>query len=91
MDSIIFFFSDFYFQNVFSIQRALELIELIDAGKSVLENLSDNDDAILDADYQPPLREQGHSEDDSSGDKDPIPQSTERCRGHKRLCGENNG
>ncbi|KAJ8277155.1 hypothetical protein GJAV_G00072040 [Gymnothorax javanicus] len=77
-------------QEHFSLQRALELLNLIDGDKSDLENLSDNDDAILDADYQPPPREQSSSEDDSSGDEDLIPQPTEYSRGRKRLRGDNN-
>jgi len=49
-----------------------------------VEDLSDNDDAILDADYQPPPQERS-----SSGDEDPQP--TEHLRGRKRLRCENNG
>ncbi|KAI4803697.1 hypothetical protein KUCAC02_025352 [Chaenocephalus aceratus] len=58
-----------------------------------LEDLSDNDDPILDANYQPPPQEQSSSEDedDSSDDEDPIPQPTEHSRGRKRLRGANNG
>ncbi|KAF3832188.1 hypothetical protein F7725_025853 [Dissostichus mawsoni] len=58
---------------------------------SDLEDLSDNDDPILDANYQPPPQEQSSSEDDSSDDEDPIPQPTEHSRGRKRLRGANNG
>lgn len=63
--------------------RALELLELLDADKSDLDDLSDHDDAIQDAHYQPPPQDQCSSEDQSSGEEDPIP--TEHCRGHKRL------
>lgn len=69
-------------------ERALELLELLD-GESDLDDLSDNDDAILDADYQPPPRDQSSSDDDSSGEEDPIP--TEHSRGRKRLRREKNG
>ncbi|KAI4822923.1 hypothetical protein KUCAC02_008441 [Chaenocephalus aceratus] len=41
-------------QERFSVQRALELLGLIDGNNSDLEDLSDNDDPILDANYQPP-------------------------------------
>ncbi|KAJ4920937.1 hypothetical protein JOQ06_016532 [Pogonophryne albipinna] len=80
-------------QERFSVQRALELLGLIDGDNSDLEDLSDNDDPILDANYQPPPQEQSSSEDedDSSDDEDPIPQPTEHSRGRKRLCGANNG
>ncbi|KAK2889796.1 hypothetical protein Q8A73_018096 [Channa argus] len=65
----------------YSLQKVLELLDLIDGDKSDLEDLSDNDDAILDADYQPPPREQSSTDDNSSGDEDPIPQPTEDRRG----------
>ncbi|XP_033966268.1 piggyBac transposable element-derived protein 3-like [Pseudochaenichthys georgianus] len=70
-------------QERFSVQRALELLGLIDGDNSDLEDLSDNDDPILDANYQPPPQEQSSSEDedDSSDDEDPIPQPTEHSRG----------
>ncbi|KAJ4922353.1 hypothetical protein JOQ06_025890, partial [Pogonophryne albipinna] len=79
-------------QERFSVQRALELLGLIDGDNSDLEDLSDNDDPILDANYQPPPQEQSSSEDedDSSDDEDPIPQPTEHSRERKRLCGANN-
>ncbi|KAJ4948773.1 hypothetical protein JOQ06_020296 [Pogonophryne albipinna] len=66
-------------QERFSVQRSLELLGLIDGDNSDLEDLSDNDDPILDANYQPPPQEQSSSEDDddSSDDEDPIPQPTE--------------
>ncbi|XP_056148617.1 uncharacterized protein LOC130123472 [Lampris incognitus] len=78
-------------QERFYVQIALELLELLDGDKSDLKNLSDNDDAILDADNQPSPREQSSSEDDSSDDEDPIPQPTEHSRGRKHLRGENKG
>ncbi|XP_071063273.1 piggyBac transposable element-derived protein 3-like [Pseudochaenichthys georgianus] len=70
-------------QERFSVQRALELLGLIDGDNSDLEDLSDNDDPILDANYQPPPQEQisSEDEDDSSDDEDPIPQPTEHSRG----------
>ncbi|TWW74282.1 hypothetical protein D4764_14G0002830 [Takifugu flavidus] len=49
----------------------------MDGDTSDLENLSDNDDDILDANYQPQPQEQSSSEDESSGDEYPIPQPTE--------------
>lgn len=84
-------FSWFYFQSIFLYKRALEVFDLIDGDKSDLENVSDNDDTILDLDYQPPPQEQSSSEDDSGGGEDPIPQPTEHTRGRKRLRDENNG
>ncbi|KAK7161025.1 hypothetical protein R3I94_000446 [Phoxinus phoxinus] len=39
-------------QSVFSVQRALELLGLIDGDNSDLD-VSDNDDPILDGNYQP--------------------------------------
>ena len=91
--TFVFDFFMFLFPERFSVQRALELLGLIDGDNSDLEDLSDNDDPILDANYQPPPQEQSSSEDedDSSDDEDPIPQPTEHSRGHKRLCGANNG
>ena len=53
---------------------------------SEVEDLSDIDDPVWDADYQPPPQEPSSSEDE-----DPIPQPTEPSRGHKRCCGENKG
>ncbi|TWW54140.1 hypothetical protein D4764_0266200, partial [Takifugu flavidus] len=41
-------------------------------------DLSDNDDDILDASYQPQPQEQSSTEDDSSGDEYPIPHPTEQ-------------
>lgn len=90
MDLYLIFFM-ILFPERLSLQRVLELLDLIDKDKSDVENLSYNDDAILDADYQPPPREQSSSEDDSSGDDDPIPQPTEHSRGRKRLRDGNNG
>ncbi|TWW69454.1 Homeodomain-interacting protein kinase 2 [Takifugu flavidus] len=54
-------------------------------------DLSDNDDDILDASYQPQPQEQSSTEDESSGDEYPIPHPTEQSRGRKRLRGEDNG
>lgn len=73
-------------------QKALELLGLIDGDNSDLD-LSDNDDPILDENYQPSPQEQSSSEDegDSSDDEDPIPEPTEHSRGRKRLRGADNG
>ncbi|KAK2897114.1 hypothetical protein Q8A73_013494 [Channa argus] len=46
-------------------RQVQEFLNLIDGDKSDLEDLSDNDDAILDADYQPPPREQSSSDNES--------------------------
>ncbi|TWW61042.1 hypothetical protein D4764_05G0011320 [Takifugu flavidus] len=54
-------------------------------------DISDNDDDILDASYQPQPQEQSSTEDDSSGDEYPIPHPTAQSRGRKRLRGEDNG
>ncbi|XP_063733351.1 piggyBac transposable element-derived protein 3-like [Eleginops maclovinus] len=80
-------------QERFSVQTALEQFWLNDGDNSDLEDLSDNDDPILDANYQPRTQERSSSEDedDSSDDEDPIPQPTEHSRGRKRLRGANNG
>ncbi|XP_056880799.1 uncharacterized protein LOC130521186 isoform X3 [Takifugu flavidus] len=61
----------------FSLQRALELLSAMDGDTSELD-LSDNDDDILDASYQPQPQEQSSTEDDSSGDEYPIPHPTEQ-------------
>lgn len=73
-------------------QRALELLGLIDGDNSDLD-LSDNDDPVLDENYQPPPQEQSSSEDegDSSVDEDPIPEPTEHSRGRKRIRSADNG
>lgn len=52
-----------------------------------MESFSDNDDAVLHADYKLPPQEQSSSEDDSSGDEDPISQLTNHSRGCKRFNG----
>ncbi|KAM8743645.1 piggyBac transposable element-derived protein 3-like isoform 2-T2 [Acanthopagrus schlegelii] len=76
----------------FSVQRALELLGLIDGDSSDLD-LSDNDDPVLDENYQPPPQEQSSSEDegDSNVDEDPIPEPTEHSRGRKRIRSADNG
>ncbi|TWW55043.1 hypothetical protein D4764_09G0000920 [Takifugu flavidus] len=78
-----------YRPDRFSLQRALELLSAMDGDTSDLD-LSDNDDDILDASYQPQPQEQSSSEDENSGDEYPIPQPTEQSRGRKRLRGEDN-
>ncbi|KAK2894883.1 hypothetical protein Q8A67_012112 [Cirrhinus molitorella] len=67
----------------FSLQRALELLELIDGDNSDLD-VSDNDDPILDGNYQPSPQEESSSED-SSDDEDPIPEPTDHSRGRKHA------
>ena len=66
-------------------QKSLELLGLIDGENSDLD-LSDNDDPILDENYQPLPQEQSSIEDegDSSDHED-------HSRGRKRLCGADNG
>ncbi|KAK5606101.1 hypothetical protein CRENBAI_000542 [Crenichthys baileyi] len=76
----------------FSVQRALELLGLIDGDNSDLD-LSDNDDPILVKNYQPSPQEQSSSEEegDSSEDEDPIPEPTHHSRGQKCLRCVDNG
>ena len=59
----------------FSLQRALELLGLIDGNNSDLD-VSDNDDPILDGNYQPSPQEESSSEH-SSDVEDPIPEPTD--------------
>ncbi|XP_056303397.1 uncharacterized protein LOC130215579 isoform X2 [Danio aesculapii] len=73
----------------FSLQRALELFELIDGDVSDLD-VSDNDDPILDGNYQPSPQEESSSED-SSDDEDHIPQPTDHSRGCKHADYADNG
>ncbi|KAL2087970.1 hypothetical protein ACEWY4_016798 [Coilia grayii] len=69
----------------FSVQRALEVLGLLDGDNSDLD-LSDNDDPILDENYQPPPEEQSSSEDEGdSSDEDPIPEPTEHSRGRRGI------
>uniref|UniRef100_A0A3B4UT34 PiggyBac transposable element-derived protein 3-like n=1 Tax=Seriola dumerili TaxID=41447 RepID=A0A3B4UT34_SERDU len=56
----------FLFPERFSVQKALELLGLIDGDNSDLE-LSDNDDPILDEHYQPSPQEESSSEDEGRG------------------------
>lgn len=72
--------------------QAMQLLGLIDEDNSDLD-LSDNDDPILDANYQPSAQEESSSEDegDNSDDEDPIPEPTEHSRGHKRRRRADNG
>lgn len=56
------------------LQGVLTLLDLNDESKSDMENVSDIDEAVMDADYELQPQEQGSSEDYSSGDEDPIPQ-----------------
>ncbi|XP_048086017.1 uncharacterized protein LOC125285544 [Alosa alosa] len=72
----------------FSVERALELLGLIDGDNSDLD-MSDNDDPILDGNYQPSPQEESSSENegDSSDDEDPIPEPTDHSKGRKCLRG----
>ncbi|XP_061836200.1 piggyBac transposable element-derived protein 3 [Nerophis lumbriciformis] len=69
----------------FSVHQAMQLLGLIDEDNSDLD-LYDNDDPILDENYQPSAQEES-----SSDDEDPIPEPTEHSRGHKRCRGADNG
>ncbi|XP_068072616.1 piggyBac transposable element-derived protein 3 isoform X1 [Danio rerio] len=73
----------------FSWQRALELLELIDGDNSDLD-VPDNDDPVLDGNYQPSLQEESNSED-GSDDEDPIPEPTDHSRGRKHADVHDNG
>ncbi|XP_010790902.1 uncharacterized protein isoform X2 [Notothenia coriiceps] len=76
----------------FSVHQAMQLLGLLDEDNSDLD-LSDNDDPILDTNYQPSPQEESSSEDegDSSDNEDPIPEPTEHSRAHKRRRGADNG
>ncbi|KAL1249403.1 hypothetical protein QQF64_020408 [Cirrhinus molitorella] len=76
-------------QKRFSLQRALELLELIDGDNSDLD-VSDNDDPILDGNYQPSPQEESSSED-SSDDEDPIPEPIDHSRGRRHADSADNG
>lgn len=47
--------------------------------------MSDIDDPVGDAEYQPSQQEPSSSEEDSSGCEDPLVQPTKPIRGRKRL------
>lgn len=86
--------TDFYFifsilfSEYYTLSQALELVlEGRDLDNSDLEELSDTDDPVMDADYHPPQNETSSSEE-SSGGEDPIPQPTEASWGRKRFRGE---
>ncbi len=54
--------------------KALALIlETVAGDNSEVEELSDIDDPVGDADYHPPQQEPSSSEEESSGNEDPIP------------------
>lgn len=57
----------------------------------MVDDLSDIDDPMGDAEYQPPRQELSSNEEDSSGREDPIPQPSQLIRGHKRPCDEYEG
>lgn len=65
--------------------RVMELLGLIGGDNSEVEGLSDIDDPVGDAEYQPSQQEPSSSEEDSSGCEDPIVQPTKPIRGRKRL------
>ncbi|KAK7156623.1 hypothetical protein R3I94_006617 [Phoxinus phoxinus] len=70
-------------QERFSLSKTLELVlDSISGDNSEVEDLSDNDEPVDDIDYHPPQKEPSSSEEESSGDEDPIPQAS---RGRKRL------
>ncbi|XP_047430615.1 piggyBac transposable element-derived protein 3-like isoform X2 [Mugil cephalus] len=58
---------------------------------SEVEELSDVDDAAEYADYRPRREEPSTTEEESSGNEDPVPQPTEASRGRKRLRCETDG
>ncbi|CAJ1084156.1 uncharacterized protein LOC110006139 [Xyrichtys novacula] len=72
----------------YSLEKALEMLGLIGGENSEVEDLSDTDDPVGDAEYQPPP---SSSEEDSSGCEDPIPQPCQPIRGRKRFCDEYEG
>ncbi|XP_031586314.2 piggyBac transposable element-derived protein 3 [Oreochromis aureus] len=69
----------------------MELLGLIGGDNSDVEDLSDIDDPVGDAEYQPPRQEPSSSEEDSSGCEDQIPQPSQLIRGRKRLRDEYEG
>ncbi|MED6270810.1 hypothetical protein CHARACLAT_014055 [Characodon lateralis] len=60
-------------------------MELIAGDKSVVEDLSDIDDTIKVAEYQPPQQEPSSCEEDSSGCESPIPHPSQPVKEHKHL------
>nr|XP_020517014.1 uncharacterized protein LOC110006139 [Labrus bergylta] len=75
----------------YSLSRVMELLGLIGRDNSEVEDLSDIDDPVGDAEYQPPRQEPSTSEEDNSGCEGPIPQPSQPIRGRKRLRDENEG
>lgn len=80
-----------FFPERFSLTRAMELLGLIGGDNSDVEDLSDIDDPVRDAEYQQPQQELSSSEEDSSGCEDPVPQPSQPIRGRKRLRDEYEG
>ena len=72
------------FPERISLSRAEWILGTIVGDNSEVEDLSDIDDPVWDADYQPPPQEPSSIEDE-----DPIPQPTEPSRGRKHRRGEN--
>ncbi|KAG1934670.1 piggyBac transposable element-derived protein 3 [Pimephales promelas] len=72
-----------------SVQRALDLLGLIDGDNSDLD-VSDYDDPILDGNYQPSPHEKSSSED-SSDDENPISEPTVHSIGCKHADSADNG
>lgn len=81
-----------FVSRLFFYAKSIGLLGLIDGDNSDLD-LSDNNDPILDENYQPSPQEQSSSEDegDSSDDEDPIPEPTEHSGGRKCLHGADYG
>ncbi|XP_057693808.1 piggyBac transposable element-derived protein 3-like [Corythoichthys intestinalis] len=72
----------------YSLQQVMKMLGLIGGENSEVEDLSDIDDPVGDAEYQPPPTS---SEEDSSGCEDPVPQPCQPIRGRKRLRKEYEG
>ena len=72
------------FPERISLSRAEWKLGTIVGDNSEVEDSSDIDDPVWDADYQSPPQEPSSSEDE-----DPIPLHTEPSRGRKRCRGEN--
>lgn len=80
------------FPESIPLTNALELVlESIAGDSSELEELSDIDNPTEDADYRPLQEEPSTTEEESSGNEDPVPHPTEASRGRKRLRCETDG
>lgn len=82
-----------FFPEHYSVAQAMELVNLISRDNSEVEDFSDIDDPVADADYKLPQKqqEQSSSEEDSRGCEDPIPQPSQPFRGCKCLRDEYQG